>query len=346
MKKQNNNIRVGIIGFGTVAQTHVRVLQGMDTITIAAVADIKPRSELGLPEGARYYASYTQMLDQEELDSVHICLPHYLHLEAAVACVRKGIPTLCEKPITMNYTEVVELANEVQKNDALLAVCLQNRWNLTFLELKRLVQSAEYGAMVGIKGIALWDRPKSYYDKAPWRGEIEKAGGGCLINQAVHTLDQMLQLGGSVTKVKAVMTNLTNLPISVEDSAMINIQFENGSRALCMASNANFHNASIELEVVCEKAIFRIKDFTLYKADRGNEFEFTALCHDQVQLGTKSYYGVGHQYLLQDYYKYLSDASQGKYVTVEDAGQVIGLLDLVSRSAKEQREVYWKELMV
>ena len=346
MKNLNKHLRVGIIGLGTVAKTHILALQEIENVTIVAVADIKPKEELTIPENARYYASYIQMLDQEELDSVHICLPHYLHFSAAIACINKGIPTLCEKPITMNYQEVVELVQEVKKHDALLAVCLQNRWNNTFLDLKRLIQSGDYGNLEGIKGIALWDRPKSYYEKAPWRGDISKAGGGCLINQAVHTLDQMLQLGGEVEKVKAVMTNLTDFPISVEDSAMINIQFKNGSRALCIASNANFHNASIELEVICEKAIFRIKDFTLYKADRKNEFTFTSVCQDKILPGTKSYYGVGHRYLIQDYYKHLIDTTQGQYVSAADAGQVIGLVDLVSRSANEQREIYWKELMV
>ena len=45
------------------------------------------------------------MLEEEELDCVHICLPHYLHLPATKACVEKGIHVFQEKPIALNTDE-------------------------------------------------------------------------------------------------------------------------------------------------------------------------------------------------------------------------------------------------
>ena len=50
------------------------------------------------------------MIEEEELDCVHVCLPHYLHLPATKACVEKGIHVFQEKPLALNTDEGVELA--------------------------------------------------------------------------------------------------------------------------------------------------------------------------------------------------------------------------------------------
>ena len=50
------------------------------------------------------------MLEEEELDCVHICLPHYLHLPATKACVEKGIHVFQEKPLALNTDEGVEVS--------------------------------------------------------------------------------------------------------------------------------------------------------------------------------------------------------------------------------------------
>ena len=51
-----------------------------------------------------------------------------------------------------------------------------------------MVESGEYGKVIGLKGLVTWFRPKDYYDVKPWRGMMEYAGGGVMINQAIHTL--------------------------------------------------------------------------------------------------------------------------------------------------------------
>ena len=45
------------------------------------------------------------MIEEEELDCVHVCLPHYLHLPATKACVEKGIHVFQEKPLALNTEE-------------------------------------------------------------------------------------------------------------------------------------------------------------------------------------------------------------------------------------------------
>ena len=60
--------RVGIIGMGTVAHTHVKALKKIDDVSIAAIADIKDKSELDIPEGAEYFSDYRTMIDEVKPD--------------------------------------------------------------------------------------------------------------------------------------------------------------------------------------------------------------------------------------------------------------------------------------
>ena len=95
-------MRTVIIGLGTVSRTHRKALALMDDVELVAVADVKPEKKEELPEGVHFYEDYKEMLDKEKPDAAHICLPHYLHLEAATECAKRGINILCEKPSNMN----------------------------------------------------------------------------------------------------------------------------------------------------------------------------------------------------------------------------------------------------
>lgn len=89
-------MRTVIIGLGTVSRTHRKALALMDDVELVAVADVKPEKKEELPEGVHFYEDYKEMLDKEKPDAAHICLPHYLHLEAATECAKRGINILCE----------------------------------------------------------------------------------------------------------------------------------------------------------------------------------------------------------------------------------------------------------
>ena len=209
--------------------------------------------------------------------------------------------------------------------------------------MKAAISGGEHGRLIGLKAVALWSRDAAYYQKAPWRGDMRYAGGGCLINQAVHTLDQIIQIGGDIASVEGIVTNVLDYDIDVEDSSVSNVVFRNGVRALIIASNAHVVNSTIEIEAVTEKSIFTIKDFKLYRAPASEPLDKTLVAEDELMPGSKSYYGAGHVHLIRDFYSYLS-GNDVPFVTVEDAGRVIGLIDLIRKSSREGRRTEWEEL--
>lgn len=104
------------------------------------------------------------------------------------------------------------------KSEAMLGVCLQNRYNKSSQFVKRYFQNKKIDFAFGN---VLWHRDKAYYASGEWRGKKETEGGGVLINQAIHTLDLMQWICGEPTSVCANTYNYSLKDvIEVEDTAV------------------------------------------------------------------------------------------------------------------------------
>lgn len=89
-------LKVGIIGLGTVSPIHLLSINNSPYADLVAVCDIdsnraKDKCEMTHCESNTYYTNYKEMIDKEDLDLVHICLPHYLHTEVSKYALAKGL---------------------------------------------------------------------------------------------------------------------------------------------------------------------------------------------------------------------------------------------------------------
>ena len=88
--------RVGIVGCGSISATHAKALCQIEEAKIVAVADIVlEKAETFTKEytdnNAAVFEHYNDMLEKTDLDVVHICTPHHLHIPVAIAALKKGI---------------------------------------------------------------------------------------------------------------------------------------------------------------------------------------------------------------------------------------------------------------
>ena len=82
--------KVGIIGLGDISGIHINALRKLKNIEIRAVCDIDETLKSKYPE-YNFYNDYKEMIKKEKLNSVHICLPHYLHYKVTEYAVKKNI---------------------------------------------------------------------------------------------------------------------------------------------------------------------------------------------------------------------------------------------------------------
>lgn len=329
-------LKVAVIGLGDISKIHIPAIKSNPNVELVAVCDTDETLKDTVP-GLNFYTDYHELLEKEALDCVHNCLPHHLHYPVTKACVEKGVHVFQEKPLSLNTEEGYELVKLEQENkDVKIGVCLQNRFNESFEKLQELVTSGQYGKIIGIKGLVSWFRPKDYYDAKPWRGKLEYAGGGVMINQALHTLDLMQLIGGEIDSIRGSVDNLLNYGIEVEDTATANIKFRNGASGLFFATIANSGNSSVELQVVFEKEKFTIKDSILTRLNENGRKD--EIIEDKKLPGTKFYYGASHAKLINQFYSCIEYNSQD-YVHAKDALTSIKMIDAIRQSSELKKEI-------
>ncbi|MBE6696670.1 MAG: Gfo/Idh/MocA family oxidoreductase, partial [Ruminococcaceae bacterium] len=189
-------MKVGIIGIGAISRTHISALVNnkQDIVALCDVKEekcIKANEEFSL--SAKVYTDYKKMLDENDLDVIHICTPHYLHAEMVCEGLRRNINVLSEKPLGISLEQLDEIGKAVKSSKAQLAVCFQNRFNETSVYLKEFLKDKK---VVSAYAAVIWQRNAAYYAQDKWRGTWAEEGGGVMINQAIHTVDLMQWLCG------------------------------------------------------------------------------------------------------------------------------------------------------
>ena len=323
---------VCIVGYGAIGPLHAEALDETQNAQLYAVCDINPErirlcQEKYEVKGYQYFA---EMLTDQNIDSVHICTPHYLHFEMIMAALKAGKSVVVEKPVTMTK-EQFDILLHTKGSDKICLV-FQNRLNPCARMLKSIAKEQTLGQAICAKGIITWLRTREYYLSDSWRGKWATEGGGLMINQAVHTLDMLIYVMGDIQSLRATMANysLTDT-IEVEDTASAYFQFANGATGIFFATNAYKENDMPDIEVVFERGKARYVDNTLYIDNK-------PVCTDVAATGEKAYWGKGHVTLFQEYY------DQGRYFTISDAKNTMYALFGMYESAREgSKEVFISE---
>lgn len=235
-----DKLRVAIIGTGGMGSFHVNCVQDIEEVQLCAVCDIRP--EVAQPHGEKYsipvYDNHNKLLRKEKPDFVIVATPHPVHCRVAVDAMKKGVHVLSEKPIASNPAEADKMVAAAEKYDRNLGLMFQQRTEPARKKVHELVHSGILGKIYRVNMISTWYRSQAYYDSGTWRGTWAGEGGGVLMNQAPHDLDQFVWLGGKPVEVRGrVETRMHD--IEVEDSASAMIRFENGSTGY-------FHTSTVE----------------------------------------------------------------------------------------------------
>ena len=196
------NLKIGIIGTGGIAHSHMNAYKRRDDIDIVALCDIVPgraeafAKEFGI-ENARIYMSHEEMLDKEtELDGVSVCTYNRQHKAPTVCALEHGINVLLEKPFSVTLDEAVEMCRAEKKSGKILTVGFQPRFDKNMQQIKRICESGELGQIYYIQtgggrrlGIPVNDSKTSFIEDAT-------GGVGALGDIGCYSLDMVLNAIG------------------------------------------------------------------------------------------------------------------------------------------------------
>jgi len=189
-----NKTRIGFIGVGGIAQRHLGVLEQFDDVELAAFADLDFNRAVASAArfGARAFASHDELLADDSLDAVYICIPPFAHGAAERAVIAKGLPFFVEKPISLDLALAETLAAEVEAAGLTTAVGYHWRYLDTVEEARRLL--AEHPAQL-VSGYWLDQTPPPQ-----WWWHADQSGGQ-MVEQTTHIIDLARYLVGDVTQV-------------------------------------------------------------------------------------------------------------------------------------------------
>lgn len=327
-----------IVGAGAISAVHCEAIKNIPNARLTALCDIKREraEERALKYGGNVYTDFDTMLDNEKIDVLHICTPHYLHVPMAISALEKGINVILEKPPAITKEEFERLEKVSKNTSARLGICFQNRYNESVREVKKLLSCGKCGKVMGARAFVTWNRTADYYKSSGWRGDIKTEGGGVLINQAIHTLDLITYLLGEPVSVSAhTSNNHLKGVINVEDTVSAYISYPDFN-VLFFATTAYCKDAPNILEIVCENCVIRIEGKKLTVSH--NDGKTDVYDYSTITTVGKQCWGASHAHLILDYYECLAENRQFP-VSLESARPSFEALTAIYDSAKSGTEI-------
>lgn len=118
--------KTAVIGCGMISKNHFKALKNVENAECVVACDIRPEraaaaaETYGIPHTE---TEYHRVLDNPEIDAVHICLPHYLHAQVAIEAMEHGKHVLCEKPMALDPADAEKMIEVRDRTGRTLGIC-------------------------------------------------------------------------------------------------------------------------------------------------------------------------------------------------------------------------------
>lgn len=251
---------IGLVGLGNMGAVHARNLRKIDNVELVGICDVDSERALKIGEevDVAAYSDAGQMMQESGCQAILIATPHPFHREVCEEAAGRGLHILSEKPLAVHVADADAMVQACAKANVLLGVVFQQRTEPPRRRMKRIIESSELGEIYRVAMTAPWYRPQFYYDSGAWRGTWNGEGGGILMNQAPHSLDQLLWLGPKPQSVQAITsTRLHN--IEVENTALAILDYGKGATGMLSTSTAEVLGSE-RLEIFGDKGVLQFEN--------------------------------------------------------------------------------------
>lgn len=271
--------RVGMVGCGFAGALHSRALKALvkagvvdAAVTVTCDRDAERAGAFARAHGARACTDPGDLL--HEVDAVFICTPTATHRPLIEAAAAAGVAVFCEKPLATTLADAEAMAASVAAAGITAHVGLVLRSAPVLRDLVALLRSGRIG-----RPMAVVFRDDQYFPvqgqyASSWRGDVELAGGGTLLEHSIHDVDILRWLLGDVEAVTATTANYAGYP-GIEDMAAATLRFSSGATANLTSvwHQVLARGSSRRIEVIAERGIAWL------------EQEYTGPLHVQTDRG-------------------------------------------------------------
>lgn len=264
-----SELRVGIVGGGTIGRVHAACLRQTDGARLVAVAE--PREATGREFAATHevawHRQFPDLLQRSDVDVVVLCSPSGLHAEQAIAASEAGKHVITEKPMATTLADADQMIAACRAAGVTLSVIFQKRFGRDVRRLKRGVEAGRLGRIALANAVVPWYRSAAYFQQSEgWRGTWALDGGGALMNQAIHAVDLVQWLLGPVQSISGATAALAQ-NIEAEDTASAIFECASGAIVALQATTLADRDRPMRIEVIGRAGWAVLEDGRLVASD-------------------------------------------------------------------------------
>ncbi|MCD9024970.1 Gfo/Idh/MocA family protein [Cohnella silvisoli] len=200
-----NPIRIGVIGTGSISECHLNAYASNSQAVITAICDVneaRARQAAAKYGADKIYTDYRELLANPDIDAVSICTWNNTHAPISIAALEAGKHVLVEKPLSRTLDEAFAIEKAVRASGKLLQVGFVRRYDPNVKMLRAFAEQGEFGEIYYAKASTL----RRLGNPGGWFADVERSGGGPLIDIGVHVIDLCWYLMGR-PKVKTISAN-------------------------------------------------------------------------------------------------------------------------------------------
>lgn len=219
-------LRFGLIGTGRIAQAYAEAFSKTPNARLTAVADARPDVARQFAEqtGSIPFSSHLELADSGKVDAVIVATPPACHGPICIDCLYRGLPVLCEKPVSFSLETARRIRRVSQEQHTLFTMASKFRYAEDVVKARGMVDSGVLGRIVLFENTFM-----SFVDmSARWNSDRSVSGGGVFIDNGTHSVDIMRYFIGPLSMIH-VVEGPSIQKLSVEETVYVTARTAQGA---------------------------------------------------------------------------------------------------------------------
>lgn len=290
------NLRVGIIGAGWIAEKAAITLKNLEGASCYAIASRSLEKAQAFAEKWQVscaYGSYSELIADENVDLVYVATPHSHHYDVTKEALENGKPCLVEKAFMANHRQAADIVRISRERKVFLAEAIWTRYQPAVPIVRQLISNGQIGTprlITATLGYSMGNKPRIM------RPDL---CGGALLDLGVYAINFVRMFCDS--PIEKMESQCVKSDTGMDLTNAISFTFANGmlanvqSSACCVGDNIgviagtegniiidNINNPQ-RIRINKRDRVF-VKDINVPKQITGYEYQFIA-CKQALEEG-------------------------------------------------------------
>lgn len=314
----------GILGTGNIARKFCHSLHLLENAVPYAVGsrDQERADEFARDFGMHHaYGSYEALASDPAVDIVYIATPHTNHLENTLLCLAGGKHVICEKPLSLNFREVLQMTGEASSRGLFLMEALWPPFQPSYVKAAEIIGGGTYGPVLHMRGKFGFD---AGYDPMKRTYNLE-LGGGAVLDIGIYPIMDIIRFMGVPDEIDA-WSKIA--PTGADDTTAMMFRYKDGRMAEAYCS------FSVPVGTATEINCQRGNIFLSRSRDRGQKIllDFPGREYDEMLFNPTA---MGFQFEAAEVMRCLDQGmTQSAVVPHSFSHDLIKVMDRVREKAK------------